>query len=63
MSREEIIQIVTPIARRVFADEALVITDDLSAANVPNWTSLSFMQFLSQIEIKFGFKFNCWCCY
>ena len=58
MSREEIIEKLTPIARQVFANEALKITDNLSAANVTTWTSLAFMQFLTEIENQFGFKFK-----
>ena len=58
MERSEIIEKLTPISRQVFANEALEITDDLSAANVPTWTSLAFMQFLTEIENQFGFKFK-----
>ena len=58
MNRSEIIEKLTPIARQVFANEALEIIDDLSAANVPTWTSLAFMQFLAEIENQFGFKFK-----
>lgn len=58
MNREEIIEKLTPIAQQTFADDALVLNDDLSAANVANWTSLSFMQFLTEIENQFGFKFK-----
>lgn len=58
MERSEIIEKLTPIARQVFANEALEITDNLSAANVPTWTSLAFMQFLTEIENQFGFKFK-----
>ena len=58
MTREEIIEKLTPIARQVFTNEALEITDDLSTANVPTWTSLAFMQFLTEIENQFGFKFK-----
>lgn len=58
MNREEIFEKITPIARQIFANEALEITDDLSAANVPTWTSLAFMQFLTEIENQFGFKFK-----
>ena len=58
MNREEIIEKLTPIARQIFADEAMVLNDDLSASNVANWTSLSFMQFLTEIENQFGFKFK-----
>ena len=58
MIREEIISQLTPIARAMFKDENLVLTDDLSAANVPTWTSLSFMMLLTEIENDFGFKFK-----
>lgn len=58
MNRKEIIEKLTPIAQQIFADDALVLNDDLSAANMANWTSLSFMQFLTEIENQFGFKFK-----
>ena len=58
MDRNEIIEKLTPIARQIFADESMVLADDMSAANVANWTSLSFMQFLTEIENQFGFKFK-----
>lgn len=58
MNREEIVEKLTPIARLIFADNAMVLNDNLSAANVTNWTSLSFMQFLTEIENQFGFKFK-----
>ena len=58
MERNEIIEKLTPIAQRIFLNETLVLNDDLSAENVANWTSLSFMQFLTEIEEQFGFKFK-----
>jgi len=39
-------------------DESIVLNDDMSAGNVANWTSLSFMQLLTEIENQFGFKFK-----
>lgn len=58
MERCEIIEKITPIAQSVFLDAALELRNDLSAENVPNWTSLSFMQFITEIEDQFGFKFK-----
>lgn len=58
MTREEIISQLTPIARAMLKDENLVLTDELSAANVPTWTSLSFMMLLTEIENHFAFKFK-----
>lgn len=58
MTREEIISQLTSIAQAMLKDDTLVISDDLSAANVPTWTSLSFMMLLTEIENHFGFKFK-----
>ena len=58
MTREEIIRELTPIAAEVFQMPDLILADDLSAENVETWTSLAFMQLLTSIEEKFGFKFK-----
>lgn len=58
MTRKELKEDLQPIARRLFADESLEITDNLSASNVDGWTSLAFMQLLSAIEEKYEFKFK-----
>ncbi len=58
MTREEVIEKLTLIARAIFENQELVLTDDMSADNVATWTSLAFMQFLTEIENKFGFKFK-----
>lgn len=58
MTREAIIEQLTPIARAMFKDETLVVSDDLSAVNVSTWSSMSFMMFLTEIENHFGFKFK-----
>ena len=58
MTREEIIEKLTPIARTIFENQDLVLADDMSADNVPTWTSLAFMQFLTEIENQFCFKFK-----
>ena len=58
MERHEIVEKLTPMAQSIFSDNNLELRDDLSAENVPNWTSLSFMQFLTEIEEQFCFKFK-----
>ena len=58
MERSEIIEKLTPIARTIFENQDMVLADDMSADNVPTWTSLAFMQFLTEIENQFGFKFK-----
>lgn len=58
MNREEILTKLTPIAQEIFTDNSLVLNDTMSAENLSAWTSLSFMQFLMEIETQFGFKFK-----
>lgn len=58
MDKQEVIARLTPVARKVFEIESLVLRDDLSAENVETWTSMSFMQFLTDIEKEFGIKFK-----
>lgn len=58
MTREEIINQLTPIAREIFAKPELVVTDDLSYENLETWTSLAFMQFLTAVEERWGFKYK-----
>ena len=58
MNREELKVEIEAIAREIFGKPELVITDTLSASDVDTWTSLSFMQFLTAIEDKYGFKFK-----
>ena len=58
MNRENLVKEIEAIAREVFQKPELVIRDTLGAADVDTWTSLSFMQFLTAIEDKYGFKFK-----
>jgi acyl carrier protein len=58
MEKSELVKEIEAIARDIFGKPELVITDVLSAADVDTWTSLSFMQFLTAIEDKYGFKFK-----
>ena len=58
MNRDELLKESEAIAREVFQKPELVANDAMSAADVDTWTSLSFMQFLTAIEDKYGFKFK-----
>ena len=58
MNRDELLKEIEAIAREVFQKPELVVNDSMSAADVDTWTSLSFMQFLTVIEDKYGFKFK-----
>jgi acyl carrier protein len=58
MNREQLVEEIQVIAREIFAKPELVINDVMGASDVDTWTSLSFMQFLTAIEDKYGFKFK-----
>lgn len=58
MTREEIIEKIEPVAREVFMQPTLVISDELSANTLATWTSLSFTQFLTELEGLFEIKFK-----
>lgn len=58
MSREQIIHEITSIAKDVFQKDDLEFTNELNANSFETWTSLNFMQFLTEIENKYNFKFK-----
>jgi len=58
MEKEEIVNRLTPVFRKVFSDNSLVITDELSALDVENWDSLSHMLLISEVENEFYIKFK-----
>ena len=47
----------TPIFREVFDDDTIVITRLTTADDIDAWDSLSHMNMVMAIEIKFGVRF------
>ena len=58
MTREQIIEKLSPMVREVFDNPTLVIDESMSPDNVDGWTSLAFMQLLAKVEETFGVKFK-----
>lgn len=58
MNKSEIIEKLTPIFREVLEMSDLVLTDDLSANDVDNWTSLTHMLIMTKIEETFKVTFK-----
>jgi acyl carrier protein len=58
MDNNEIVTRLTPIFRDVFSDDALVVSDSMSAADVPTWDSLSNINMIIAVEKAFGVKFS-----
>ena len=58
MEKSEIESRLTPIFRDVFNDGALVVTEGMTAAEVPMWDSLSNINMIIAVEKAFGAKFS-----
>jgi acyl carrier protein len=58
MQTNEIVSRLTPIFRDVFNDDALVVSEGMTAADVPTWDSLSNINMIIAVEKAFGAKFS-----
>ena len=54
MENNEIVSRLTPIFRDVFDDDALVVSEGMTAADVPTWDSLSNINMIIGVEKAFG---------
>jgi acyl carrier protein len=46
------------IARHIFNNDDLVLTDDTTAADVPGWDSLAHVSFMYSVEEEFDVRFS-----
>lgn len=58
MERNEIILKTEEIFKTIFDDENLKLTDEMTAADVKGWDSLTHIQLIVSVEKKFEIKFS-----
>lgn len=58
MERTEIIEKLAAVFHEVFNDNNIVLRDDMTAAEVERWDSLTNMLMISEVEKLFGIKFK-----
>ena len=58
MQKSEILSRITPIFQDILEDDELELTDDLTAADVEAWDSLSNVRLIVAVEQDLGIKFN-----
>lgn len=58
MERLKIVEQLTGIFREIFNDNAIVLSDSLTADDVATWDSLSHMLLITEIEDQFNIKFK-----
>lgn len=46
------------VFQRVFEDDDLIIRDEMTAADVPQWDSLAHINLIVEIEEEFGLQFT-----
>lgn len=58
MEKQEIMDTMQSIFRKVFNNESIVITPETSADDVDEWTSLTYMQLITEQQEVFGVKYS-----
>lgn len=58
MEKSVIIEKLTAIFHEIFNDNSIVLRDDMTAADVENWDSLTHMLMITKVEEVFGIKFK-----
>lgn len=58
MQQQEIYTQLTSIFHDLFDDDSLVLTPELTAAEVPEWDSFNHINLIVAVEQKFGIKFQ-----
>ena len=57
MTRAEIMEKIQGICKDVFEDEAVVITEETTAADVDGWDSLTHLSLMNELEEAFDVEF------
>jgi acyl carrier protein len=58
MDTDDIVSRLTPIFRDVFNNDALAVSEGMTAKDVPTWDSLSNINMIIAVEKGFGVKFS-----
>ena len=56
--RDDIIDRLTTIFRRVFEDASIQVTPEMTANDVEKWDSLSHLAMIMAVEKEFGIRFK-----
>jgi acyl carrier protein len=58
MTVQEILTAFTRILRDLLLDDSIVLTMETRRADIPNWDSFNYINFIVAVEIEFGVKFK-----
>lgn len=58
MTDQEILLAFTRILRDLLADDSIVLTMDSTRADVPDWDSFKYVNFIVAVEMELGIRFG-----
>lgn len=58
MGKNEIVEKLTAVFQETFNDNTIVLNDNMTAADVENWDSLTHMMMITKVEEVFGIRFK-----
>ena len=58
MNKEEITGKLKSVFEKVFQEEDLTITREMTAGDIEKWDSLRHIQLITEVEMAFGIKFR-----
>lgn len=58
MEIENLLNELSILFQNVLKDDSIILTNETTAQDVNGWTSLTHMVLISEVEKKYGIKFN-----
>jgi len=58
MEREEVFQSIVKIAKDIFENDSLLLTESSTAADVEEWDSLTHLSLVNELEEKYHVRFT-----
>ena len=58
MADQDVLDSLAQILRDLLFDDALVLSDSTTRADIPEWDSFVYVNFIVVVEMQFGIKFS-----
>lgn len=58
MAHNDILETLTRILRDLLFDESLVLSADTVRADIPDWDSFAYVNFIVAVEMRYNIKFS-----
>ncbi|MDG2397255.1 MAG: acyl carrier protein [Flavobacteriaceae bacterium] len=58
MNKDQLKMTLTRIFKKIFDDQSISLSNEMTASDIDNWDSLSHMLLISEIEDVFSIKFK-----